>query len=608
MLNLFTLVAKLALDKKEYDDGLDDAQEKAGGFGSALKKAAKIGGAAIATASAAVGAMAKQAVDSYADYEQLVGGVETLFGESSQKVIADANNAFKTAGMSVNDYMETSIQSAAALINSLDGDQAKAADLMNMSIVDMSDNVNKMGTSMEAVQNAYRGFSRGNFTMLDNLALGFAGTKEGMQQLLDKAQEISGFEYDISSYSDIVQAIHVVQEEMGIAGTTQKEAAETISGSLSSVKSAWSNLITGIANENADFGTLIDNFVDSLSTAGKNLIPRFGTALEGVGKLVTGLAPVIIDAIPTLVDEVVPSLLDSAVTLVGTLANALVDNVPKLLESATTLLLSLADRFTDADSIAEMIDVALRLMVALAEGLGNAVPQLLEKVPEIIGALIQAIFENLPRIVESGLRIAASILDGVVRGWGNLIGEIPGLMGQILSGIGEFFGALAEAGRQIVEEIKQGFKQKVEEAKQWGKDLIQNFIDGITAKWEALKDKVSGVAGTVKKFLGFSEPEEGPLSDFHTYAPDMMELFAKGIRDNAGMVENELNRALDFDVKTKVPTQSYAGAGGGDIDGWISVIISAMREALAGVGIYLDTRKVGEIVAKSNENLAMAWR
>ena len=211
---------RVELDDSGLDKEVDKTESKLSSkFGSAAKGlAAGVGAAAVgavAAGTSAVIGLVKTASDAYGDFEQLSGGIETLFGDSADTVMQNAEKAFKTAGMSMNDYMETSIQSAAALINSLDGDQAEAARLMDMSITDMSDNVNKMGTDMEAVQNAYRGFSRGNFTMLDNLALGFAGTKEGMQQLLDAAQQISGVEYDISSYSDIVEAIHVVQTEMG---------------------------------------------------------------------------------------------------------------------------------------------------------------------------------------------------------------------------------------------------------------------------------------------------------------------------------------------------------------------------------------------------------
>ena len=218
------LKATLTLDKSGYEQGLTDAEGQAVGLKGKLAGGAKVlaKGFAIAgvAAAGAVTAITKSAIDSYAEMEQLKGGVETLFGDYASSVIENSNNAWKTAGMDANQYMETTIQSAAAMINSLGGDQKKAAELSDMAITDMADNVNKMGTTMESVQDAYRGFSRGNFIMLDNLALGYAGSKQGMQELLDKAEEISGVKYDISSYSDIVQAIHVVQDEMGITGTT----------------------------------------------------------------------------------------------------------------------------------------------------------------------------------------------------------------------------------------------------------------------------------------------------------------------------------------------------------------------------------------------------
>lgn len=318
--------------KNELEAGLSKTSGGAGGmagkaFGSAFSVAAKVGIAGVSAAATAVAGLTTAAVSNYSEYEQLVGGIETLYKGSADTMMNYANQAFATAGMSVNDYMETAIQSSAAMISSLEGDTAKAADMTNLSMIDMADNVNKMGTTMEAVQNAYRGFSRGNFTMLDNLALGFAGTKEGMKELLEAAQKISGVEYDISSYSDIVQAIHVVQEEMGIAGTTSKEAADTIQGSTGSMKAAWENLVTGIANPNADLGKLIDNFITSAKAALKNIIPVFKQGLTGVAQLVKEIAPIIAQELPGLIEEVLPPLIEAAASLIA----ALIENLPRLL-------------------------------------------------------------------------------------------------------------------------------------------------------------------------------------------------------------------------------------------------------------------------------------
>ena len=304
---------------------------------------------------------------------------------------------------------------------------------------------------MEGVQNAYRGFSRGNFTMLDNLALGFAGTKEGMQELLDKAQELSGVEYNIDSYADIVQAIHVVQEEMGIAGTTAREASETISGSFSALKSAWSNLVTGMARDDADLGGMIDSVVSSAETVIKNILPVAERALGGIGKLIEGLAPVIAEKLPTLINMVLPPLLDaaddlisgvftalpgiitalmeSAPDLVNTLIqtgldmilmlaqgmasedsiSAMIDTVVSLIENigswiaeysmvlaeaAVQIIVSLVEGMTNPDSIGQLVDMAIFLVISLAEALINALPQLIEAAPVIISNLVTAIVEK----------------------------------------------------------------------------------------------------------------------------------------------------------------------------------------------------------------------
>ena len=266
----------------------------------------------------------KQAIEAYADYEQLVGGVETLFKESADTVQQYAANAYQTAGLSANEYMTTVTSFSASLLQSLGGDTAEAARMADMAITDMADNANKMGTDMEAVQNAYRGFSRGNFTMLDNLALGFAGTKEGMQELLDSAQQISGVEYDISSYSDIVEAIHVVQTEMGITGTTAEEASSTLQGSLSQMQAAWENLTTGLADPNADIGALIGNMVDSAKTFLANLIPIIAQTLEGIAQGVAELAPVLADELPGLFESTLPVLIESGMTAIKALAEGII--------------------------------------------------------------------------------------------------------------------------------------------------------------------------------------------------------------------------------------------------------------------------------------------
>ncbi len=561
----------------DFSEETENAEEKTSNFGDVLGKignVAKVGiaaaTAAITAASTAIVALTKSAIEGYAEYEQLIGGVETLFKESSDKVTEYANDAYKTAGLSANEYMETVTGFSASLLQSLNNDTAAAAEKADMAITDMSDNANKMGSDIESLKSAYAGFAKGQYTLLDNLKLGYGGTKTEMERLLSDAQKISGVKYDLSSYSDIIDAIHVVQTEMDITGTTAREASTTISGSVSSMKSAWGNLVTGIADENANFDQLIDNFVDSVSTVGDNLLPRIEIALNGAAKLVDELVPKIVDALPGLIESVLPKLTTSAINIVSslcnglsqnaselvqiaielitTLINGIVDSLPLLLTTALEIIISLANGLADSipeliptivdvvlqivetltnpDTLVGLIDAALQIILALADGLVKSIPKIVDKIPIIIANLISAIIQCLPLILEAGIELIMTLIEGVV----------------------SRFGSIIQTGKDIVDKVKSGFTDKIADAKTWGKDMIQNFIDGITAKWQDLKNKVSDVAQTVKDFLGFSEPKEGPLSNFHTYSPDMIDLFVQGIQENEYKLRDQMNKSLNFDV------------------------------------------------------------
>ena len=279
------IVIEAVMDASGVKDGLERIKKEGSTAAGKLKLGFTVAGAAIGAVAAATAAVGKAAIDAYADYEQLTGGISTLFGESSDTMMRYADEAYKSAGMSANAYMETVTGFSASLLDSLGGDTERAAAAANQAVIDMADNANKMGTDMELIQNAYQGFAKQNFTMLDNLKLGFGGTKEEMQRLLDKATEISGITFDISSFADITEAIHIVQESMGITGTTAEEAASTISGSMASAKAAWMNLLVGIADGTQDLDVLVNNFVDSVCVVAKNLLPRIGTVLKSLAKI-----------------------------------------------------------------------------------------------------------------------------------------------------------------------------------------------------------------------------------------------------------------------------------------------------------------------------------
>lgn len=729
---------EVKLDNKGVDQEINSTESKISSkLGAAFGKTAGAVGAAataaVAAGTAAVTAIVKDAVSAYGEYEQLVGGIETLYKDSADQMLSYANDAWKNAGLSANDYMTTAIESSAAMINSLGGDTAKAAEMTNMAIIDMADNVNKMGTDMEAVQNAYRGFSRGNFTMLDNLALGFAGTKEGMQQLLDKAEELSGVKYDINSYSDIVQAIHAVQTEMGIANATAEEAKTTIQGSLGAMKSAWSNLVTGLADPNADIGKLIGNMVEAAKTFLGNLIPVIKQSMSGISGAIKELAPVIAKELPGIISDALPDLLDAGASVVETLLKGIMDALPKMLPTVMDLVVSLADMIlsmapqivqtglklilelasgitqalpklipaiveciiqivkilTDPGNIKMIIQAAIQLILALAQGLLEAIPELLSAIPDIITSLIEALTD--PDIITMLIKGAIDLVVAIAMAWPKiceaLFAAIPQIIMAIIeafwpfsedigevfsqawenikgifSGIGDWFGTKfseakekagnawdkikdhmqknREANEKIWQNIGSWFSNKFSEAKekavnawsnirdkmsqvweriksafrfgdalQWGRDMIQNFVNGIWGMIDRVRDAVGNVADTVRSFLGFSEPEKGPLSNFHTFAPDMMDLFAEGMENNIDVIEDsaeDVSRVLAgsfaADVNYNLPDlQRYAQDLGASV--------TSMGTAQITVPISIDGREVARATAwYTNEQLAWEAR
>lgn len=606
-MNLFELFVKIGVD--------DQASDKVGAVGDKIKsglgKAAKVAGAAVTAAATAAGALVKQSTEAYANYEQLVGGVDTLFKKSSKKVQAYAANAYKTAGLSANQYMETVTSFSASLLQSVGGDTDKAAEKANMAITDMSDNANKMGSNMVDVENAYKGFAKQNYTMLDNLKLGYGGTKEEMARLLQDAEKISGVKYDLSSYSDVVDAIHVIQTEMDITGTTQREAATTIEGSVNSAKAAWQNLLTGMADDNQDFQGLVNQFVDSVATAANNILPRVQQALEGVSSLIEKLAPVISEKLPELITAVLPSLgeaalgiiqslvdginqslpalLPAVVSVVTTLATGLVEMLPTILEMGLNIITQLAlgiaqalpelmptivnvilqivTTLTDPETLNNLLNAAVTLITALATGLINALPVLLQQAPVIIGNLITALNAMLPKILQMGITIIVSVAQGLVAALPKILKAAPQIIMSVVRGVAGSISSLFRIGSDIIHEVGDGFSAAIDGARDWGRDMIDNFVSGIQEMWGNLVSTVSNTAQKVRDILGFSEPKKGPLSNFHTYAPDMMKLFAKGIKENEWLVLSQIQKSFDFGEQTISAGYNIKGSGAGGVGG-----------------------------------------
>lgn len=504
-MEIFKLIGSIFVDDKAANESLSKTDKKAQGVGATLLNGVKTAGkwaAAFATATVAAGAaiakFAGNAVNAYADYEQLAGGVETLFKDSSGTVMEYANRAYKTAGLSANAYMETVTGFSASLLQSLDGDTAAAAKYADQAIIDMSDNANKMGTDMSSIQNAYQGFAKQNYTMLDNLKLGYGGTKEEMQRLLADAEKISGQKYDLSSYADVVEAIHVVQDEMGITGTTAKEAASTISGSVGAMKASWENLMVALASDNADISVSVSEFAETVKVAAGNILPRFSQAVAGIGQAVGALVPVVTAELPGLVSGLLPGLLSAATSLitglvaaapgliqvlvtdilpvflsgfiqmaeslssllpgvVQTLLSALPPLIPQIIDSAVSLLVILA---SSIDTIIQPLIAALPSIlqalssallknlpilvsgaISLAVSLVSYIPQIIEvlasSIPQIISMLVQVLVSNAPQLLAGALQLAVAVISGVVSALGSLLGGLRDVIFGIFSGVWE---------------------------------------------------------------------------------------------------------------------------------------------------------------------------
>jgi phage-related protein len=505
-MDVFDLLARIRLDDSEYKKKIGEAKGTmstlASGVGKGLATVAKAGAAAVSAGVAGVAALTKMGVDGYAQYEQLIGGVETLFKESGNAVKAYAENAYKTSGLSANAYMETVTSFSASLIQSLDGDTAKAAKVADMAITDMSDNANKMGTSIEMLQHSYSGFAKQNFTMLDNLKLGYGGTKTEMERLLKDAEALSGVKYDISSYADIVEAIHVVQTEMGITGTTAKEAATTIQGSLSMMKGAWQNLVVGMADENANMDVLINNFVESTAIAAQNLIPRIEQTLQGIGMLIEKMAPIISEALPVLVESLLPTIITAGISLITALANAIVEALPAIktaLEEGLVIILTdvfgvsedRARGFVDGlnDAFTKIADF-FHKMVESAQTDGTWLNEIwtgLQEAAKAFGEMLSALFDVVSAAFKwcvEQVQTEGSIMNSVWEGIQTVISAAVEIINGVITAFTQVLQGDWEAAWDTVVETVENIGTELYEA---GVKILNSLWDGLKSAWENVK-------------------------------------------------------------------------------------------------------------------------
>ncbi len=558
---------------KEVED-TSKSVEGAGGrfekFGGILKGVAVAAGTVVVAAGAAAVKLGKEVIAGFADYEQLVGGVDTLFKDSSQKLQDYANDAYKTAGLSANDYMETVTSFSASLISSLGGDTEKAVEYADMAITDMSDNANKMGSDMESIQNAYQGFAKQNYTMLDNLKLGYGGTKSEMERLLADAEKISGIEYDVSNYADIVDAIHIIQTEMGITGTTAQEAEETITGSVNAMKSAWKNWLVGLGNPDADMASLTGNLVDGFQNVVKNIMPIISNIAEALPMAFSAMLPAI--------SEILPDLLEVAADLFNQVLDTLLQLLPELIPVAVGALLMIVD--TVIDNLPMLIDAAFVLIMALSQGILEALPELIPRIVEVVEKIVTVITENLPMLITAALQIMLALASGLIQAIPQLIVSIPKIIASI-------FNALITGIPQILGFIPTLFKELVAAFSKidWG-SLGRNIIDGIAQGIKnaaanlanGVVNAASGALSGAKKFLKI----ESPSKVFRDEVGNMIGLgMAEGIVDSAKQVDAAMN-GLNNNLTSKS-----------------SITVGGTSSGAGTVNVYVPVNLDGQIITKS---------
>lgn len=481
----FKIEGKISLNGiDQFNSDVDEATDKGSAFASKLKTGltavAKVATVALTAAATATVAITKASIEAYAEYEQLVGGVETLFGAGGQsfeeyaktfegtqaealeaykkliraqnEVMDNAANAYKTAGLSANDYMETVTSFSASLLQGLGGDTVKAAEIADMAIIDMADNANKMGTSIENIQAAYQGFAKQNYTMLDNLKLGYGGTQSEMVRLINDSGILNETISDLDNitFDQMIEAIHVVQTEMGITETTAKEASTTIQGSINSLKSAWENLLVGISDDEADFDGLVSNVVESVGTVADNLIPRISIALKGISRLIADLAPVIAEELPGLIEEILPDLLEAASAILEALVEAAPSLLSTLLEIAPDLISTLMELGTQLtisllQMTPEIVAAALQILVAVLHSLSENLPLIIKTIVEVIPEIITALIEAAPDILEAAVTLFMSIVEAIPEIIPPLLEALPEIIEGITTTLSESIPIIVDA-------------------------------------------------------------------------------------------------------------------------------------------------------------------
>lgn len=553
------------------------SEATAAGRSAGLNIVGAIKGAIVA---AGIGTAIKNAINEGAALQQSIGGIETLFKGSADTVRAYADEAYKSAGLSANAYMEQVTSFSASLLQSLGGDTAKAAEAANAAIVAMADNSNKMGTDIQAIQNAYQGFAKQNYTMLDNLKLGYGGTKGEMERLLKDAEKLTKIKYDITNLNDVYSAIQVIQDELGITGTTALEAEKTFTGSFAAMKAAASNLL-GALTLGEDIKPSLDALSETFYTfVFDNLMPMLGGLVSRLPDVFRKLLSESLRVMRKIASNS-SDLVAAGADMVKSFITGILEFAPYIVEAAISLMASFGRALIEFDwfglgrQIIEEVGNALQLAAAelfgekndrnflyvLAEKLRDAIPKVVEVALEVVSGFVEFISnkEAIYSIAHAAATIMGALVAGVIKAIPSILEKAPEIVVGFAKAIIGALPILGEAMVQFVAHLGDPIKELVGAAFQWGADLIKSFIDGIKSFFTGLADTVKDAAGVVKDFLGFSEPDKGPLSNFHTFAPDMMRLFAHGIRDNESLITDQI--ASSFDVGAQIIDYGMAPRG-----------------------------------------------
>lgn len=606
-MNLLDLAVKITCD----DQASGEVDKIGDGIKNKLGVAAKAGVAAVAAVGTATVAIGKTALDAYSNYEQLVGGIDTLFKASSSKMQQYAANAYQTAGVSANRYMEISTSFAAALISSLGGNTEAAADMANTAIMDMSDNANKLGTSLETVQEAYMSLSRGNYEMLDSLKLGYGGTKSELERLLSDAEKFSAAQgkvrdFSVDSYSDIVEAIHIVQDEMGITGTTAEEAATTIEGSVNMAKAAWDNWLAGLGNEDADMGALTDQLVNSVATAGENIIPRVGQIMVTLGQTVADYAPsvglylrdALINVLPEAVQGPMRDAFAGVDKVVGKLESVFNDNLKPAADAADSVFSAISSGVkTFGDAVNDLVLPAIdQLSPAFNDFFGaiQTAQPLLEFIADIIGVGLAAAISVAIKLFAAITEVVAFVITGFTQLYEDISGFVTGVVQFFTVDLPNAIDRLVQWFAQLPDNIATFLSTVITNVTTWVADMASNavsagsqFISEIAGFLSALPGKVaSWLADVISTVIGW-------VSQFARNATSAATQFASNLIDGLASIPDKVISIGSNIVQGLV--NGVTGAAGKLIDAVKGAVGDAIEGAKNLLGIHSPSRVFREI-------------